>query len=983
LSAGQEVRIVLGDNKVGNSVVLKIAYNSPEFYFYALYEESPEGEIEPAMGSGFLPVVKGDKFYLTFEKGFEGIRAWRQTGVGSPTVFTQGTLTEPLEIYGTTADLILQGAGSFRGTNFIAFSLNPEPPIVEKKADKMIVSLQAQNWGGKTVEDIAAAVHNARFDTEDSSVGFLEKLLAAGLKITCLFSGPYNEEGVSALDPDEWVANALAYYEANLTPEQAPIVEVLNEPHGPWFWGEGANSAKNALAYRVIIKKTYEAFHARYGSESPKIIASVEGSGIDFGEKWWEPSAAAYLDGVVVHPYGGHDSEEKEASARGHRDKVEEARLLTGESLPVYVTEVGWPTAIGEEPTGDSLQWTEAEQATNITEFFEWARGQRYVAEVAYFGYHDFGTNTWYGVVDLVGRHKAGYASIERQTGIYDGTFVESRVPIRRHVVPDKLAIRIDAPGGGSARWADDEIRPENVMSGITIEDEMPGGYKQLKGTLARNPQINWPDTGTYGRVKAYLPGVEKVFEGSLDKSPQASGDHLSMRPEMVGDQRLLEDDKSVKFGIIDGDLSKWGAPSTLRRRSLALANYHLIIDMILGFNDASNEWGPGVIFQVDSSGGNTEAGQFLGEAWWYGGGIDVAKLRYDYKQLSPYGEPDFDWIDEPRASQTDDGEFWLGTNHQRQSATNQTLNVTPAGYKYLALLVLREAALGGTFVNIDGFLNPKVIGRHGLAEKGTWPNIGFTAKQIHEYAIPLFASGLVVKPENIEDDGYVIEQAWYEAAGTLAEHIRDYCKYSLYDWFVFDDMEFQYRKPGSYGRQWRINIGDSELEEDGLDGERLWESIVVSFQDVSGRTITVGPPGSGSDVESGLLKVSDPEHPAVLAKRKRRDLLELQGVSNPAQAIEVGVRFLEEANLLPRSGSAKISGFALDSNSVLRPVSQMKSGDYVSFVDAHDNSYRKIVHRLYDHDSRSAEIDFDAPPTGLEQLLERLQGVLNPLGVS
>ena len=411
MSEGQELRLILGDNKLGNTVALKVFWNSAEEYFYALTEEVGGEEVEPDLASGFIPRVKGDRFYLSFEEGEGGVRAWRETAGGDPEAFAQGTLTHPLGDYGATADIYLLHPGTFRGQDFTAVSLNPEPPIEEKPTGTMLVALNGGGWGGKEPADIAAAVHVVRFDTE-LSIGVLEALKAAGLLIHCVFAGPYDEvNGVSGLDPDKWVEDALAYYEANLTPAEAPIVEVLNEPAGTWFWGPNAGSAKNAIALRTLIQKFYEATHARYGSESPKIIASLEP--VDsFGEKWWEPNVANYLDGVVVHPYGGNDPEEKASSAEGNRRAVKEARQLTGNSLPVYITEVGWPTATGQPSTGDSLQWTEAEQAANIRSFIRWARSTKYVAEVVYFCHHDFGTNTWYGVVDLEGKHKPAYAAL-------------------------------------------------------------------------------------------------------------------------------------------------------------------------------------------------------------------------------------------------------------------------------------------------------------------------------------------------------------------------------------------------------------------------------------------------------------------------------------------------------------------------------------------------------------------------------------------
>lgn len=422
LGEGQEVRIALMDDKLGNAIILKIAYSSAEQYFYSIYEET-EGAEGELLDSGFVPRVEGDRFYLSVEEGSNGIRAWRKTGAGEPEVFAESTLGKSLEAYGAYVSLYLLGKGTFRGTEFTALSLNPETPPEAKATPKMRVALNGGGYGSTEPADLAAAVHMVRFDTEAHSVENLKEMLAAGLLIHALFPGPYNEAGVSAIEPDKWVADTLAYYEANLTPATAPIVEVLNEPHGSWFWGAEAQAAKNQAAYRTLVQKTYEAFHAKYGDEAPKIVAAVE----DF-ELWWEPACATFCDGVVVHPYGGNNEAERASSAEGNRFLVEEARQLVTDLVPVYVTEVGWPTAVGEESTGDSLQWTEAEQAANITNFYNWARGTGYIAEVAYFQYHDYGTNNWYGVVKGAAapyEHKAGYTALQEQAEPGAGLYIQ------------------------------------------------------------------------------------------------------------------------------------------------------------------------------------------------------------------------------------------------------------------------------------------------------------------------------------------------------------------------------------------------------------------------------------------------------------------------------------------------------------------------------------------------------------------------------
>src|SRR4029077_77251 len=83
-----------------------------------------------------------------------------------------------------------------------------------------------------------------------------------------------------------------------------------------------------------------------------------------------DPNVGSYIDGITMHSYGGKAT--RSASALGSGQGIEEAHAQQP-TIPIYVTEIGWPTAVGQPPTGDSLQWTEAEQAANIAGFAKWA----------------------------------------------------------------------------------------------------------------------------------------------------------------------------------------------------------------------------------------------------------------------------------------------------------------------------------------------------------------------------------------------------------------------------------------------------------------------------------------------------------------------------------------------------------------------------------------------------------------------------------
>lgn len=331
-------------------------------------------------------------------------------------VVTGTNLTPPVVpgktvYYGIRADV--DGAPWSQEVSISYPETNPSTPVPDTTGggSNMIVGLDIGSYGASGVADAKAAVGYVRL--EENRFTTIDMWKNSGLKIVINFSGNYNPNGVLGLgDPAAWAASTLTRYKnLGCDPSACPILEVLNEPGGDWFWGANANSQANADAYAKLLVKVYDTFHNAYGASAPKILATYDGAGVfQFGDRWWN---SPYIDrnkvdGVVIHPYGGKG--EKSVSAQGKRGLVQE--LYGKTNKPVYVTEVGWPTAISQPSTGDSLQWTEAEQAANIHNFITWARGTGYVHAVIIFNYRDFDTNMWYGVTRSDGSKKPSYSAL-------------------------------------------------------------------------------------------------------------------------------------------------------------------------------------------------------------------------------------------------------------------------------------------------------------------------------------------------------------------------------------------------------------------------------------------------------------------------------------------------------------------------------------------------------------------------------------------
>jgi hypothetical protein len=279
----------------------------------------------------------------------------------------------------------------------------------------MTVALNAGGWGPSAWPDVSGTAKAVRLESRFATDGEVGAAAAAGVSVATWLVGTGGT--LSTIDPLTYAAEIVTLFKRygkggtfwqGRTDLGSRDVEVLNEPGGSWAWSDPTNYAAYVNLTRVVHEQLAASFPAAI---RPVELCSWDGGKADsnkFGQEWKKLGGLAYCDGVTVHPYGGASG--SYGGALGNRPKIEAAHSETG--LPVYVTEIGWPTAVGQPPTGDSQQWTEAQQAANIVGFIRWARSKVYVGEVVIFGFADYGTNAWYGVERHDRTHKQSYAAL-------------------------------------------------------------------------------------------------------------------------------------------------------------------------------------------------------------------------------------------------------------------------------------------------------------------------------------------------------------------------------------------------------------------------------------------------------------------------------------------------------------------------------------------------------------------------------------------
>lgn len=292
----------------------------------------------------------------------------------------------------------------------------PPPP------SGMIVALNGGGWGPTEWTDVHGAVSFSRMGKGKLPESEVDAMAKAGVSASSVIFGEGGSIG--GINPQSYASEVVSWFKrygrggtfwAGRTDLGARNVEVLNEPGGSWFWSDSTNYS----AYTNLAKVVHEQLAANFPEATrPVELCSYDGGKADsnnFGRAIKAAGAMPYCDGITEHPYGGASG--SYGGKLGNRPKVEQAHAETGK--PVYVTELGWPTAVGHPSTGDSQQWTEAQQAENIGGFLTWAKGTGYVSEVAIFGYVDDApsTNNWYGVERRDRSHKPSFAVLAAASG--------------------------------------------------------------------------------------------------------------------------------------------------------------------------------------------------------------------------------------------------------------------------------------------------------------------------------------------------------------------------------------------------------------------------------------------------------------------------------------------------------------------------------------------------------------------------------------
>jgi len=417
---------------------------------------------------------------------------------------------------------------------------------------------------------------------------------------------------------------------------------------------------------------------------------------------------------------------------------------------------------------------------------------------------------------------------------------------------------------------------------------------------------------------------------------------------------------------IIDRRLSGWTEPSTARKVATLAGGAFRYEGAISSGWQYSGATGPAVVLTYGTFDGTYAE---IGEAWVYAGGEDIGQLRFDFARLEG-SSTDVNWhsaaflCTDDLASASDNS-----SESHAENFTNGSVTASVPGRKWALLRAFYAAAGAGTISNTLAFLYPRIVGTHGLTERGGRPEEGYFISDVMQYLLANFAPKIEWAGE---ENQFVLTQCtWHDSPSTPYDAIQQLNNLVLWETNIWEDRKFYFEPADLTKADWQIRTTDPgvSVQFQGDSIESFANGVIVTYSDFFGHTYTLYP--------DEHVELQD-ENENNAATRRGEELwipYTIPWQCLEAEALQFGRAYLAENNRPKRPGSFTVQGYIQDAGGHWRQPWQLRNSQTIAVMDdQYEGEPRLITATSYDAESNTVTITVDAPPQRIEAIVARQQ---------
>jgi hypothetical protein len=529
---------------------------------------------------------------------------------------------------------------------------------------------------------------------------------------------------------------------------------------------------------------------------------------------------------------------------------------------------------------------------------------------------------------------------------------------------PEPLSVKIEALNGNVYTFGARESDAGSVPYDISWGTQNPGGFADASVTLMRSPWFSSEEIPLFATVT--ISGNEVKYKGRLRSAPR--GDSESVTLELEGLSAQLDDNSFWMMLGVHNDFGEWQGPAVQRQINLAAVN----ITPQANVNVEQDTTGLSALATRLDGTWATTAGATC-EAWLDTANMPIGSIYYSWKRSADINSADVLWNWFVMLSD-DDVLTTLNSSGNLRAAGPGSGSVTAGGTRSFATVQMYYADDVATAVGLSTiwWLGLSVFGDHGLTPTA----IGDGRYGLETGDVVFFCiADNSIEAEYIEETTFVAPHVVHE--GTPRELIEEMSAFGLDDGTIpdwgFYENGFFWRSADSHGRTWRVNRNQmATATDEGPDSDALCKAVVITYTDGAGKQLSVGPPFSGADYETGDLWDTTEANRAPTERIKVRDA----GITTQGGAVLIGQALLRESNNQPRKGAVTITGDIENDAGGIGHASDVRACDRIVIVDDEEPEEQRIVSTSYNHTDQICTANVGVAPANIETLLARLAAV-------